>query len=106
MNEHEGGVFRYTIGLLAIVGGLAGLGGLYFVEIPLGNKEPLLLAIGLILGWGSSVISSEYGATTTGRKVAEAAVRQVERQNIASETPAQVEVVNTASDPVPVETRP
>lgn len=106
MNEHEGGVFRYTIGLLAIIGGLAGLAGLYFVEIPAGNKEPLLLAIGLVLGWGSSVISSEYGATTTGRKVAEAAVRQVERQNIASETPAQVEVVNRPDDPVPVESKP
>jgi drug/metabolite transporter (DMT)-like permease len=99
-NTHEGSVFRYVIGLMAIVGGLGGLAGLYFVEIPPGNKEPLLLAIGLVLGWGSGVINSEYGATTTGRKVAESAVRQIERQTIASEA------MGTEAEPLVVEGAP
>jgi hypothetical protein len=90
MNEEhkDSGLFRQGIGLLCIVGGLSALAGLYFIDVPAGNKEPLLLAIGIVLGWGGSVVNSEYGATTTGRKVAEAAVRQVERQTIANEQPA------------------
>jgi hypothetical protein len=106
-DQHESGtVFRQIIGLLCIVGGLSALAGLYFIDVPAGNKEPLLLAIGIILGWGGSVVSSEYGATATGRKVAESAVRQIERQTIANETtsaaPQEVTVTNTADDPVPV----
>jgi hypothetical protein len=107
MNEHtESGIFRQGIGLLCIVGGLSALAGLYFIDVPAGNKEPLLLAIGIILGWGGSVVNSEYGATTTGRKVAETAVRTMERQQLASEVPAQVEVVNAPDNAVPVEQRP
>jgi hypothetical protein len=108
--DHDNGWFRGFIGVLVLVGGLGALAGLYFVDIPDGNNEPLLLAIGIILGWGGSVIASEYGATTTGRKVAESAVRQIERQTIANEYPSepqQVHVVNTPGDPVPVsEERP
>jgi hypothetical protein len=53
MNEHtESGIFRQGIGLLCIVGGLSALAGLYFIDVPAGNKEPLLLAIGIILGLG------------------------------------------------------
>jgi hypothetical protein len=107
MSEHtESGIFRQGIGLLCIVGGLSALAGLYFIDVPAGNKEPLLLAIGIILGWGGSVVNSEYGATTTGRKVAETAVRTMERQQLASEVPAQVEVVNAPDNAVPVEQRP
>lgn len=105
----DSGIFRQFIGLLSIIGGLSALAGLYFIDVPVGNKEPLLLAIGIILGWGGSVINSEYGATATGRKVAESAVRQIERQTVANEQPtepAPVTVVNTADDPVPVENKP
>jgi hypothetical protein len=111
VNEHHenGWWFRGLIGLMVLIGGLGALAGLYVVDIPPGNKEPLLLAIGIVLGWGGSVISSEYGATTTGRKVAESAVRQIERQTIANEQasePAAVTVVNEADHPVPVESKP
>ena len=43
--------FRYTIGLIVIIGGLAGLGALYRFEVPVGNREALLLALGIVLGW-------------------------------------------------------
>jgi hypothetical protein len=101
MNDprENGSIFRQGIGLLCIIGGLSALAGLYFIDVPVGNKEPLLLAIGIVLGWGGSVVNSEYGATTTGRKVAEAAVRSVERQAIANEqTPT-----GKPDDPVAVE---
>ncbi len=40
--------FRAAIALVALVGGLLGLAGVYFVPIPEGNREPLLLALGLV----------------------------------------------------------
>lgn len=71
----EGARFRALVGLLAIFGGLLGLGGLYFAPIPEGNREPLLLALGLVLGWGSTVIGYEFGSSPAGRKAAEAGLR-------------------------------
>jgi hypothetical protein len=76
----EGIYFRAAIGLIALLGGLLGLVALYFVEVPEGNKEPLLLALGIVLQWGGSVVASEYGATTTGRRVADAAVKKIEQE--------------------------
>jgi hypothetical protein len=84
-DQHDKGIFRGFIGLMVLIGGLGALAGLYVIDVPAGNKEPLLLAIGIVLGWGGSVVNSEYGATTTGRKVAEQAVRTMERQSIAAE---------------------
>ena len=103
---HEGNIFRYFIGILVICGGLGALAALYFVAIPGGNKDPLLLAIGIVLGWGGSVVSSEYGATTTGRKVADAAVRNIESQTTqALETGGEPKPVKIVSpDPLPVTT--
>lgn len=74
MSQNSPPVFRYAIGTLAIVGGLIGLAGLYFIEIPEGNKEPLLLAIGIVLGWGATVIGYEFGSSPSARKAAEAGI--------------------------------
>jgi hypothetical protein len=71
----EGALYRAILGLVALVGGLLGLGGLYFVPIPEGNREPLLLALGLVLGWGSTIVSYEFGSSPSGRKAADAGVR-------------------------------
>jgi hypothetical protein len=70
----EGALFRAALGMIALIGGLLGLAGLYFVPIPEGNREPLLLALGLVLGWGSNVVGYEFGSSPTGRKAAEAAL--------------------------------
>ncbi|QAY77936.1 hypothetical protein [Sphingosinicella sp. BN140058] len=72
----EGSRFRAIIGAIALVGGLLGFGGLYVIPIPEGNREPLLLALGLVLGWGSTVISYEFGSSPAGRKAAEAGLRK------------------------------
>ncbi len=67
--------FRAALAIVALVGGLLGMAGLYFVPIPAGNREPLLLALGLVLGWGSTVIGYEFGSSPAGRKAAEAGLR-------------------------------
>lgn len=74
----EGVIFRPFLGMICVLSGLAGIVGLYIIEIPSGNKDVLVLALGIVLGWGSAVVQSEYGATTTGRKIAESAVRNLE----------------------------
>ncbi|HEV2746740.1 MAG TPA: hypothetical protein VGW34_05525 [Allosphingosinicella sp.] len=71
--EHP--LYRALLGMLALTGGLLGLGGLYFIPIPEGNREPLLLALGLVLGWGGTVVSYEFGSSPAGRKAADAGVR-------------------------------
>ena len=71
----EGALYRALLGLVALIAGLLGLGGLYFVPIPEGNREPLLLALGLVLGWGSTVVGYEFGSSPSGRKAADAGSR-------------------------------
>lgn len=71
----RGNRYRVVLGLVALIGGLLGLAGLYFVPIPEGNREPLLLALGLVLGWGSTVIGYEFGSSPAGRKAADAGIR-------------------------------
>lgn len=75
----DGSAFRALVGLLCIVGGLCGFAGLYFVEVPAGNRDALMLALGLVMGWGSAVVQSEYGASTTGRKAADSAIKRMEQ---------------------------
>ena len=74
----EGSVFRPFLGLLCVIAGLVGFLALYFVTIPESNRDILNLALGIVFGWGSAVVQSEYGATATGRKVAEQAIRTLD----------------------------
>jgi hypothetical protein len=67
--------FRALLALVALIGGLGGLAGLYFLPIPEGNREPLLLALGLVLGWGSTVIGYEFGSSPAARRAADAGIR-------------------------------
>jgi hypothetical protein len=71
----EGALYRAILGMVALIGGLMGLAGLYFVPIPEANREPLLLALGLVLGWGSTVVGYEFGSSPAGRKAAEAGLK-------------------------------
>jgi hypothetical protein len=104
--HHESGVFRFVIGFIAMATAVGGFAALFFVEIPGRNENAIMFALGAVFGWAASVVNSEYGATTTGRKVAEQAVRTMERQQIAAEQPTAVTVVNAPDEPVPVETKP
>jgi hypothetical protein len=110
MNEHhESGLFRFVIGVVVMLTAIGGFAALFIIRVPPENKDAMMFALGSVFGWAASVVASEYGATTTGRKVAEQAVRTMERQSIANEQPiepAPVTVVNTSDEPVPVETKP
>lgn len=107
MNEHhESGLFRFIIGVVVMLTAIGGFAALFFVKVPVENKDAMMFALGAVFQWAAGVVASEYGATTTGRKVAEQAVRSMERQSIAAEAPTQVEVVNAPESPVPVETKP
>jgi len=72
----EGALYRALLGLVALVGGLLGMAGLYYVPIPEGNREPVLLALGLVLGWGSTIVGYEFGSSPAGRKAADAGIKQ------------------------------
>jgi len=56
--------------------GLVGVGGLYWIDLPSSNERPLLLALGFVLEWGSSVVKSEFGGSTVGRKLAHKAAEK------------------------------
>jgi hypothetical protein len=83
-DPHDNSLFRGIVGFLALGAGIIGFGALFWIEIPARNENALMFAMGIVFGWGSAVIASEYGATTTGRKVAESAIRNIERQNVHS----------------------
>jgi len=74
----EGSMYRAVLGIAALTGGFIGFALLFFVQIPEGNREPLLLALGLVLGWGGTVISYEFGSSPSGRKAADAGIRKEE----------------------------
>jgi hypothetical protein len=104
--HHDSGIFRFIIGLLSMFTAIGGFAALFFIEIPGRNENAIMFALGAVFQWAAGVVASEYGATTTGRKVAEQAVRSMERQSIAAEQPTEVKVTNTAEEAVPVETKP
>jgi hypothetical protein len=108
-HKADSGIFRFLIGFVALATAVGGFAALFMVRVPPENKDAMMFALGAVFGWATSVIASEYGATTTGRKVAESAVRQIERQTIANEPtagPQEVTVTNAEDNPVPVESKP
>ena len=97
-HPEDRGFFRGLIGLLALGAGILGFGALFWIEIPARNENALMFALGIVFGWGSAVIASEYGATTTGRKVAESAIRDIERRSMGSDSSAPEEAGEAAQD--------
>lgn len=91
MNDNP--TFRAVLGLLAVLGSLVAFGGLFLIEIPARNENALMFAMGIIFGWGSSVFASEYGASNIGRKVAEGAVKRMDRNLV----PPPADVAQAAS---------
>ena len=79
MPPRDGAKFRAFVGILALAGGLAGFAMLFFVKVPPENRDAMMLALGIVMGWGSGVVQSEYGASATGRKAADQALKQAER---------------------------
>ena len=69
MTDHS---FRGIVGLSSLLLSAAGLLLLFFVKVPDGNNEALLLALGIVFGWGGAVVQSEFGSTSSGRTAAAA----------------------------------
>lgn len=76
----DGSFFRGLVGFLCLGTGIIGFVALFFIEIPARNENALMFALGVVFGWGSSVVNSEYGASTTGRKAAESALKAFEKK--------------------------
>lgn len=73
----DGARHRGLVGFVALLGGILMAAALFFVPIPEGNREPLLLALGLVLGWGSTVVNYEFGSSPAGRNAAAAGTRTI-----------------------------
>lgn len=91
MTDHS---FRGIVGLSSLLLSAAGLLLLFFVKVPDGNNEALLLALGIVFGWGGAVVQSEFGSTSSGRQLARDNADIVKRT---TETPT-----GTPGDPLAV----
>ena len=76
----EGVYFRAGIGLIVMLTAIGGFAALFFIRVPGENKDAMMFALGAVFQWAAGVVASEYGASTTGRKVADAAVRKIEQE--------------------------
>jgi hypothetical protein len=104
MIDSERVAFRYVVGALAMLGGIGGLIGLYITEVPAGNRDALMLALGLVLGWGSSIVNGEWGSSPAGRQAAAVGVRLAEVAGPPTGTvdnPTIVEGAGPNAEPVP-----
>lgn len=69
--------WRPAVGALAILSGIAGLIVLTFVTVPPSNQQAVFIGIGVVLGWGSTVVQSEFGGSNVGRRLGEKVVDQM-----------------------------
>lgn len=87
-DHNDGRAFRWTIGLIVMLTAIGGFAALFYVKVPIENKDAMMFALGAVFQWAAGVVASEYGATTTGRKVAESAIRKIEREDKTTSTSA------------------
>lgn len=52
---------RFILALIAVISCLAAIAGLFFIEMPQGNRDLVNIALGAMLGWGGSVLSFYFG---------------------------------------------
>lgn len=56
-------LFRNAVGLFALGIAAGILTGLFKIEIPPGNREVALVALGVALGWAGTVVNFHYGSS-------------------------------------------
>jgi hypothetical protein len=56
-------VSRNMVGAFAMGAALGVLFGLFRIEIPEGNREVALVALGVALGWAGTVVNFHYGSS-------------------------------------------
>ena len=79
---------RFILALVAIVMGALIVAALVFVQIPEGNSETLMLALGFVLGWGGAAYGFYFGTSQS----------SADKTEILAHRPD-----GTAADPVHVE---
>jgi hypothetical protein len=52
-----------AIALVALGLAVGIIAGLFFLEIPEGNREAAMLALGIVLGWGGTVVAWRFGSS-------------------------------------------
>jgi putative Mn2+ efflux pump MntP len=72
--------FRRIIGLIAVLAGISMVFTLFFVEVPGSNTEAVWGFVGLIIGWGGTVIGYEFGSSSGGRALALGDAAKEERE--------------------------
>jgi hypothetical protein len=94
-SQNDGRAFRWVIGVLTLLTAICGFAALFFLRVPVENKDAMMFALGSVFGWASNVVASEYGSTATGRKVTESVLRNMDK--VALDTPS-----GTPEDPFSV----
>lgn len=65
--------FRYGLGIAVVTGGFGLVAALIGWSVPSANRDAVMLAIGVVLGWGSSVVAFEFGSSPSERKASDIA---------------------------------
>ena len=60
---------RFVLAIIVIVLGGLIVAALIFVTIPEGNREPLLLALGLVLAWGGKGFDYYFGTSESSAQI-------------------------------------
>ena len=55
--------FDAALGFICVGGGFAIVAALVFVGIPEGNRDAVVFAAGLVIGWGSTVVNNRFGSS-------------------------------------------
>lgn len=55
--------FDAVLGMVCVVGGFAIVAALVFLPLPEGNRDPLVFAAGVVLGWGATVVNNRFGSS-------------------------------------------
>lgn len=54
---------RNVVGAFALTIAAGIIAGLFFLEIPLGNRDVAMVALGVALGWASAVVNFHFGSS-------------------------------------------
>lgn len=60
---HRPDLMGWIIVLLVMLLAVGIIGGLFLIEIPKGNRDAALLALGIVLGWGGSIVQWRFGSS-------------------------------------------
>jgi hypothetical protein len=61
-------ISRNTVGLFAMLTAMGIIAGLFLLEIPAGNRDVAMVALGVALGWAGAVVQFHYGSSEGSHK--------------------------------------